>query len=147
MPAAPGFPLQPCRVATASEAIHCGRRYALPSRPAGGTGYPLSPCNRSIPRYRGRRVRVAQRLLYLIGSKEGIAPSSAHRSRTSPIKGMRLQQVLGCPGWHPEYPVLLATERVLFRRNGYKVGGSAPCLPTKARGSVAGVLSIQPLSR
>lgn len=33
----------------------------------------------------------------LIGSKQGVTPCSARRSRTSPIRGMRLQRLLGTP--------------------------------------------------
>lgn len=46
-----------------------------------------------------------------IGSKEGVAPSSALRSRTSPSRGMRLQRLLdsrlaawNLPGWRPDMP-------------------------------------------
>ena len=35
VPAFPGFPSTPCTVTSASEAILCGRRYALSIRPAG----------------------------------------------------------------------------------------------------------------
>lgn len=111
VPVSPAFALIPSRLATCSNAFQCSKRCALSVRPIGGTIYPLSLAIRShehflscavswspnivsgAPALAGRSV-CSERGLE-IGSKGGVAPPSAHRSRTSPIRGMRLQRLLG----------------------------------------------------
>jgi len=56
-----------------------------------------------------------------IGSKGGVAPPSAQRSRTSPTRGMRLQRLLGT-GFGNPVPVGLANRRA-FRQCVFAVGG------------------------
>lgn len=108
---APGFPLQPSYVAIRSSAVVCGRRCALSVRPVGGTLYPLSLATRSSGHFLPDAVSWSPNLVILlpvadwsflcnrsgraIGSNEGVTPPSAQRSRTSPIRGMRLQRLLG----------------------------------------------------
>lgn len=115
VPAAPGFPLQPSHVTVRSEAILCGTGCALTIRPRSRTGYRLSPSNRSsghcLPDAVSASPNLDRRIAGRIGSKEGVTPSSAHRSRTSPIKGMQLQRLLdsrlatwNLPGWRPDMP-------------------------------------------
>jgi len=112
VPTAPGFPLQPSCITTRSSAIVCGTGYALSIRPLGRTGYRLSLDNRSPCHFLHGAVSASPNALprrwRLIGSKEGVSPSSAHRSRTSPIRGIRLQRLLDTwlatrylPGWRP----------------------------------------------
>ena len=65
----------------------------------------LSPNNRSpghcLPGAVSVSPNLALALCRRIGSKKGITPFSAHRSRTSPIRGMRLQRLLGIR-WRPD---------------------------------------------
>ena len=94
VPVDPGFPSQPCRVTTASEALLCGTRYALSVRP---TSRPCTDFHK-VTGHRGitSPTPFPCRPTYClwIGSKEGIAPSSALRNAASPIKGTALQRLL-----------------------------------------------------
>lgn len=100
VPAFPGFPSTPCTVTSTSEAILCGKRYALAVRPTG------RPCpNFTITRSPSHFLlgavsrspnfaRNVCRAIRLIGSKRRVSLPSALRGRTSPIRGMRLQRLL-----------------------------------------------------
>ena len=69
-----------------------------------------------------------------LGREGGISPPSAQRSRTSPIRGMRLQRLLGS-GWRPE-PVGVAPRRALSGIVCVAVWRSAQCtLFEKAHGA------------
>ena len=108
-PSTPGFPRcqrfqvsppRPAAVASASEAILCGRRYALSIRPA-GRPCPTFTITRSPSHFLLGAVsrspnfaRNVCRAIRLIGSKRRVSLPSALRSRTSPIRGMRLQRLL-----------------------------------------------------
>ena len=61
VPTAPGFPLQPSCITACSSADVCGRRCALSTRPAGGTGptFTYNQVTRASPLV--RRFMVAQR--------------------------------------------------------------------------------------
>ena len=137
VPAAPGFPLQPSCITACSSAYVCGTGYALPIRPP-GRPCPTFTRNQVTPAFPPmRRFTVAQLLYTLlpvvdwsslcnrsgraIGSKGGVAPPSAQRSRTSPIRGMRLQRLLGTGLGNP-VPVGLANRRA-FRQCVFAVGG------------------------
>ena len=129
VPASPGFPSTPCTVTSASEAILCGKRYALSIRPTGRT-FPPRLFFRFVPAVGCARCEASeddpiahspvQHSLstrspghFLPGavsrspnnsgcadahpvmeSKGRVSPPSAPRSRTSPIRGMRLQRLL-----------------------------------------------------
>jgi hypothetical protein len=56
---------------------------------------PLSHSTRSSGHCLPDAVSWSPNNAFWIGSKKGITPSSARRSRTSPIRGMRLQRLLG----------------------------------------------------
>lgn len=104
--------MRPSCIAARSSAYVCGTGCALavrpPSRSCTGfhqvTGRQAISCPTPFPCRPTSRRRYAG----VIGSKEGVTPSSAHRSRTSPIRGMRLQRLLG------------------FRFGGLKPAGVAP---------------------
>ncbi len=92
-------------------------RYA----PRVGLSYRLSLDNRSSGHFLPDAVSVSPNLIFEIGSRDGIAPSSALRSRTSPIRGMQLQRLLNSRlaawnlrGWRPLMP---------FRTCVFAVGG------------------------
>lgn len=111
VPTLPGFPSAPCRISTASAAFLWCTRSTVPGRPWAG----LSPAFTWIRSSRHcllDTVSLSPKTDPLqatsttgypgagIGSKEGVAPSSALRSRASPIRGTRLQQHES--GWRPD---------------------------------------------
>ena len=98
VPTAPGFPLQPSCVTACSSAYVCSTGCALTVRPLSQTftgfhsitGHQAIACLAPFPCRPTSAGGTGE-----IGSKEGVTPSSALRSRTSPIKGMQLQRLLG----------------------------------------------------
>lgn len=119
VPAAPGFPLLPCRVTTASEALLCGTRYALPGRPA-SRPHRLSQSNRSSGHCLPDAVSVSPNMLG-IGSNGGISPPSARRNAASLIRGTALQHLLETP-WRG-CSCRTGLSGVTFRSVCFAVGG------------------------
>jgi hypothetical protein len=127
VPISPAFALIPSHVAVRSKAILRGTGCALPIRPP-GRSVRLSHAIRSCRHFLRHAVSWSPNVLSpqpvalprpvepcVIGSKGGITPPSAQRSRTSLIGGMRLQRLLG-RGFGDPRPAGLATRHGLAAR-------------------------------
>ncbi|TWI47353.1 hypothetical protein IP92_02412 [Pseudoduganella flava] len=102
--AAPGFPLQPCRVTTASEAILCGMRYALSIRPTGRafTDFRTQPGHRDISfpaPFHGRPTSAGESPAGL-GRKRELHPPAPIAAAPAPLRA-RGYSVCLVPGWRP----------------------------------------------
>ncbi len=102
--AAPGFPLQPCRVATASEAILCGMRYALSIRPTGRafTDFRTQPGHRDISfpaPFHGRPTSAGKSPAGL-GRRRELHPPAPIAAAPAPLRA-RGYSVCLVPGWRP----------------------------------------------
>lgn len=105
VPGAPGFPLHPCGVSAASEALVSGTRHTVAYVPRAGldTRFRLTAGTHAISCVRPFPCRPIPWTSGLRGPPDwvegGIAATSALRSRASPIRGTRLRRCIR--GWRP----------------------------------------------
>lgn len=95
VPASPDFPLMPCTVTSASEAIVCRNRTPLSQAPGGLDSHQTFTTTRTMQTFpSARRFVVAQSYVTRNRneSKGGISPPSAQFSRTNLITSMRLNR-------------------------------------------------------
>jgi len=93
VPALPGFPSAPCRLSTTSAAYVCGTCPALSILPTSGTLTRFSRMTRSSGHFLPPSVSTSPNIALMgIGSKDGVAPSSARCSVASLTRSTTLRR-------------------------------------------------------